>query len=128
LDRVRARFHRNDCCDPCAAPVVHHRAPVHSCEPACDPCRPRFQVNFHRRNDCCEDACRPSLLDRLRARFHRNDCCDTGCNGGCGAVGTPTSAPATPAAPAAPAEAPKAMPKAGAAFNGGINATVLSVE
>ncbi|MBX7105353.1 MAG: hypothetical protein K1X57_14815 [Gemmataceae bacterium] len=169
LDRVRARFHRNDCCDSgCNAPVVHHKcctpapaptcctpvktcAPAcNTCQPACDPCRPKFQMpkfnfNFHRNNDCCNtcntgcsapvvrhdcgcnDSCRPSLLDRLRSRFHRNDCCDTGCNtgcnGGCGSVGTATPAPA-----AAPVEAPKAMPKAGAAFNGGSNVTVLSVQ
>lgn len=156
FERLRSRFHRNDCCDTgCSAPVVHHKCctpapaptcctPVKSCTPACDPCGRRFNFNFNwRRNDCCDtgcgshkyndcgcnDACRPSFLDRLRSRFHRNDCCDTGCNtgcnGGCGAVGAPVAAPA---APAAPVEAPKAMPKAGAAFNGGINATVLTVQ
>jgi len=38
---------------------------------------------------CCDDGCgKPSLLDRLRARFHRNKCCEPACDT-CGAPAAP---------------------------------------
>ena len=82
LERLRARFHQNDCCN--------------TCNDCCNTC-----------NDCCE---KPGLLDRLRARFH-NDCCDSCCDSCgsscCGSTAAPAAAPAkempkgeTPPAPA----------------------------
>ena len=28
---------------------------------------------------CCDDCCKPSFCDRIKARFHKNDCCQPAC-------------------------------------------------
>jgi len=57
---------------------------------------------------CCDDCCeKPSLCDRLKARFKKNDCCDTCDSCGNGHV---TAMPVAPAAPA-PEQIPAPMPK-----------------
>lgn len=82
--RLRDRFRKDDCCDPCPCPCPPPKV-VH-CAPAASCCEP-----------CCD---RPSLLDRLRAWFRRDkDCCD------------PCATPCCGSAPAA--QPPAQMPKAG---------------
>jgi hypothetical protein len=117
LDRIRARFHRDDCGCGCApAP-----APCHTCAPAptCGCEKPGLFDRFRHGHDGCGGSCgsscdnscdRPCLFDRIRARFHRDDCgcaptCG-GCNGGCGAAPMPV----VPVKPGEPLNKPKDGP------------------
>ncbi len=85
FDRLRASWagrprlfgRNNSCapaCDPCAAPVVVHHAPV-VVAPAPAPCcgQPVFTGFTTSCNDPCE---RVGLLARLRAKFHGGKSCD----------------------------------------------------
>jgi hypothetical protein len=106
------------CCGSAPTPVI---SSAHSC---CG--------NGHGATSCCGscgtvssccDGCgeKPSLLDRLRARFHRGhgeDCCGCGCDNGCGghytSAGVGAHIPTMPGAPPGtgmPAEPIKKMPK-----------------
>lgn len=93
MDRLRGLFHRNRCCepacDPCPAPKCHvvpcNPCPAPKCAPVCAPaCAPAC-------DPCCDRG--PSLLDRLRARFHRDRCCDPCCDPCAGTIVTGTTSP-----------------------------------
>jgi hypothetical protein len=91
LSRLRSRGHNRGCCEApacdsgcgCGQAVSHgHRwghsggsccGATSSCAPACD--------------TCGETCCKPSLLDRIRARFHKSGCCESACDSGCGCDG-----------------------------------------
>ena len=104
LDKIKARIgaigHRSH--SGCDAAPAHN-----ACAPACG--TPLFSGSLlarFKKNDCgCDPCAKPSLLDRLKARFAKScdSGCDTGCSSGCGA------APAAPATPAAPKDMPKPM-------------------
>ena len=109
---------------PAPAPIVAAPAPAHVVA------APAATISGHVGSacdcgcavDCCEPACKPSLLSRLRGRFHRSkDCCEPACDT-CGttAVAAPVAGctnckPAgvlAPAAPGAPVALPSALPTA----------------
>jgi hypothetical protein len=117
MDKMRARMalHKSkkadNCCDPCAKPAPTCCAPAPAPAPVCCPApAPACPTE-------CDPCAKPSLLDRLRARFHKkNDCCEpvSDC---CGAAPAHPGAPALPGTPGAPATpaapAPKPIPPTG---------------
>jgi hypothetical protein len=115
--KLKAKFHKNDCgcgCEQaptcCAPKPVCCPAPKPVCCPAPAPtCCHAAPVS------CGCDECKPSLCERIKAKFKKSkDCgCDSGCGGcstcGGGVIGG-APAEAIPAKPA-PGAAPQAMPK-----------------
>lgn len=84
LDKIKARLHKNDCCEapkccekPAPAPKCCAPAPAPKCEASCDPCA------------------RPNLLDKIKSKLHsrKKDCCAPACDSGCGAAPAPTTPP-----------------------------------
>ena len=99
-DRLRARFHREDCgCAPA---------------PACNECeRSSLFGRLHSRHEGggCGSTCEcesQGLLGRFRGRFHRgNDCgCDSGCGGAYGTGYGPAPAALPPVKPGEPIKPP----------------------
>lgn len=114
LDRLRARFAKNECgcgcaptCSSCAPAPVYHATPTFhgsSCGSCCSSC------------SSCDSCDRPSFFERLRARFHRDSDCGCSCDSGC-ATGGCSSCGAAPLPPAKvgeqiqkPADAPLKLP------------------
>ncbi|CAN5341961.1 hypothetical protein BH11PLA2_BH11PLA2_36350 [soil metagenome] len=122
LDRLKAKFasHKSCGCETaCAAPApVCAPAPV-ACAKTCEPkCKPACGTPLFSGHKSCDSGCdKPSILDRLKAKFssHKSCGCDSapacgGCStaapAGCSLPPAPSTAPAP-----APTEAPKVMPK-----------------
>jgi hypothetical protein len=74
LSRLRAHFHRNDCCDSCGAAPACKPAPASACG-SCDT------------GGCCESFGH-RLREKLHGLFHRDSCdtCDSCGSGGGGAM------------------------------------------
>jgi hypothetical protein len=129
LDRIKAKFHKNDCGCGCEAPTccapkpVCCPAPKPVCCPAPKPvCCAPAPTCCHAAPTCgcgCEEP-RVKLLDKIKAKFHKNECCESSCGcGGCGcggAISTGAPAEAIPTKPA-PGGAPMPKPPSGAAMN-----------
>lgn len=112
MDRLRARFKKNDCCDSCNT---------------CSSCSTCTTVKYTSCDSCCE---KEGFFSRLRNKFRKSDCCDscntcgTGCSscGTTGVIGAPgvlTPAPAVAPQSAEPIQAPKKempMPKGSASI------------
>lgn len=133
FDKIKARFAKKSSCGCDAAPAC-------ACAPACEPkCKPACGTPLFTKSLCHKDTCdsgcdKPSLLDKLKARFagRNKGCCDSApACGGCGAAAPAgcslPPAPGAPAAPAAPADAPKTMPKPAEAPKKTSSLTVPSV-
>jgi hypothetical protein len=115
LDRLRGRFHREDCG---CAPACNTCAPAHHA-PACNECeRPSFFERLRAKHESsgscgstCDECGGGGFLGKLRGRFHRGgDCgCDSGAGCGCGGpgyggYGAPIGAP--PGKPGEPIKPP----------------------
>jgi hypothetical protein len=92
LSKIKACFHRNDCCDSCDSGCGH------TCQKSCGSCDSGCGHSWFRGShcgSCCEsscDSCRPHFFDKIKALFHHNDCCceSSSC---CGTGGSPTAKP-----------------------------------
>jgi hypothetical protein len=92
LQKLRARFQRNNCCcETTCCGCGGNVGNVGGCGANVGGCG-----GGNVGNCCCEcDCCKPSLLQRLRARMQRNNCCcetsccGGGCDHGAGSAGVP---------------------------------------
>ncbi len=119
MQRLKARFQRDKCCEcnSCGSSCG-----TTSCSSGCassSSCRASSSSCCGSTTtasccDSCNSCCKPSLMDRLRARMNRNKCCESSCcDSGCGATPSATMPKAAEPIPA-PKDPGKKMPnKAG---------------
>lgn len=97
LQRLKARFHNNCCCETCntcggnlggnvGCCGSNYGGNVGGCGGNVGCCGGNYGGNVGCGNACCEQTCcRQGLCARLKARMHRNNCCcETCCDSGCG--------------------------------------------